>query len=71
VLAAAYWAQGRNADAEPLFLRALAMFDRVSGSDSPDVGRTLNNLGVVSYSLNRYDDAERYYQRAEASLQRR
>ena len=67
-LASAYLAQGRYAEAEPVFRRALDMYVRVAGRDHPDVGRTLNNLGIVYYGLKRYDEAEQHYQRADTVL---
>ena len=50
-LAALYNDQGRYADAEPLFKRALAIQEKVLGPDHPDVAVSLNNLA------NLYDNA--------------
>ena len=46
-LAGLYQAQGRYADAEPLYKRALAMREAALGPDHPDVARALSNLGLL------------------------
>ena len=40
-------AQGRYADAEPLYKRALAISEKALGPDHPDVATSLNNLAVL------------------------
>ena len=40
-------AQGRYADAEPLYKRALAIYEKALGPDHPYVATTLNNLAVL------------------------
>ena len=39
--------QGRYADAEPLYKRALAIREKALGPDHPDVAQSLNNLAVL------------------------
>ena len=46
-LAALYEAQGRYADAEPLYKRSLAICEKALGPDHPDVAMSLNNLAVL------------------------
>jgi len=67
-LASSYLAQAKYDEAEPLFLRTAALFERVGGPDHPDLGRTFSNLGIVYYLQGRFNDAERYYVRAETIL---
>jgi len=40
-------AQGRYADAEPLYRRALAIWEKVLGPEHPDTSTGLNDLAVV------------------------
>jgi esterase/lipase superfamily enzyme/Flp pilus assembly protein TadD len=58
--------QGRTAEAEPLFKRALAIEEKALGPDHPDVGTLLNNLAVLYHSEGRYAEAEPLYKRALA-----
>ena len=51
-LAALHSAQGRYAQADPLYRRALAIQESAFGRPPPDVARTLNNLAVL-YRKNR------------------
>ena len=46
-LAELYRAQGRYADAEPLYKRSLAICEKALGPDHPDVATSLNNLAVL------------------------
>src|SRR5437870_3654763 len=43
-LASLYHAQGRFAEAEPLYRRSLTIFEKASGPDHPRVGLALSNL---------------------------
>ncbi len=65
-LALVYQAQGRFADAGPLYQRSLAIYEKALGPDHPDVGTSLNNLGELFYAQGRYAEAEPLYQRALA-----
>jgi CHAT domain-containing protein/Flp pilus assembly protein TadD len=57
-LAMLYRAQGRYTDAEPLFKRALAIFEKSLGPDHPNVATSLNNLASLYHLQGRYADAE-------------
>ena len=50
-LAALYVAQGRYAEAEPLYKRSLAIQEKALGPDHPDVGTSLNNLAGLYTAL--------------------
>jgi tetratricopeptide (TPR) repeat protein len=50
--------QGRYADAEPLYKRALAIREKTLGPDHPDVAQSLNNLASLYDHQGRYADAE-------------
>ena len=65
-LAALYKEQGRYADAEPLYKRALAIDEKAVGPDHPDVATSLNNLAALYKEQGRYADAEPLYKRALA-----
>jgi tetratricopeptide (TPR) repeat protein len=58
---------GRYADAEPLYKRALAIWEKALGPDHPDVAQSLNNLADLYSAQGRYADAEPLYKRALAS----
>ena len=58
--------QGRYADAEALYKRALAIAEKALGQDHPDVGTTLNNLARVHRNQGKYADAEPLYKRSLA-----
>ena len=68
-LAALYQRQGRYAEAEPLFKRALANAER-RGPGHPDVGRQLNNLATLYEKQDRHADAEPLFRRALAIYQK-
>ena len=46
-LAMLYRGQGRYSDAEPLYKRSLAIFEKALGRDHPNVGTSLNNLAAL------------------------
>jgi Tetratricopeptide repeat len=46
-LAQLYGDVGRDAEAEPLFKRALAIDEKAAGPENPAVATLLNNLGQV------------------------
>ena len=62
-----YKEEGRYADAEPLYKRALATWKKARGPDHPDVAQSLNNLADLYSAQGRYADAEPLYNRALAS----
>ena len=61
-----YDAQGRYAEAEPLYQRSMAIWEKALGPDHPDVGQSLNYLGLLYFGQGRYAEAEPLYQRALA-----
>ena len=63
-LALVYQAQGRDAEAEPLCQRALAINEKALGPDHPDVAVSLNNLALVYQARGRYADAEPLFKRS-------
>ena len=52
-----YKSQGRYEEAEPLYLDALAMGQRLLGDAHPDVASSLFNLGALRYKQGRYREA--------------
>lgn len=63
-LAAVYEAQGRYPEAEPFYIRSLAILERVLGPRDPSVGYGLNNLGALYESQGKHVEAEALYMRA-------
>jgi tetratricopeptide (TPR) repeat protein len=58
--------RGRYVEAEPLFDRALAIYERVLGPEHPDVANSLNNLTRLYRAQGRYVEAEPLCERALA-----
>ena len=67
-LAERYKEEGRYADAEPLYKRALAIREEELGPDHPDVAQSLNDLAALYSAQGRDADAEPLYKRALASI---
>ncbi len=64
-LAGFYWNALANWNrTEPLFRRALAIYEQNLGKDHPDVATCLNNVGQLLQSTNRLTEAESVYRRA-------
>ncbi len=63
-LAELYRAQGQYAQAEPLYKRALVVFEKALGPDHPDVATSLNNLAALYRATKRDEEAETLEQRA-------
>ena len=61
-----YHAQGRYAEAEPLFRRSLAIAESALGPDHPDVATSLNNLAGLYRAQGRYAEAEPLFRRSLA-----
>jgi tetratricopeptide (TPR) repeat protein len=61
-----YQNQGRYADAEPLYKRALAIREKAVGPDHSDVALSLNNLASLYVVQGRYADAEPLFKRSLA-----
>jgi tetratricopeptide (TPR) repeat protein len=66
-LALLYEVQEKYSEAEPLFRRALAIWEK---SEHPDVVASLNNLAALYYAQGRYGEAEPLYRRALAILEK-
>ncbi len=65
-LAQLYGDVGRDADAEPLYMRALAIMEKTVGLDSVDIAPELNNLAALYQRQLRYAEAEPLFKRALA-----
>ncbi|HLG77550.1 MAG TPA: tetratricopeptide repeat protein, partial [Ktedonobacteraceae bacterium] len=63
-LAALYYQQGKYEEAEPLYLRALAICEQVLGSEHPDTAMSLNNLAALYYHQGKYEQAVSLMKRA-------
>jgi tetratricopeptide (TPR) repeat protein len=59
--------QGRYAEAEPLYKRSLAIYEKALGPDHASVAGTLNNLAVLYLDQARYADALPLVQRTISS----
>ena len=59
-----YYKMGLYTEAEPLYKRALSIYDQALGPDHPDVATSLNNLAELYRHQARYTDAEPLYKRA-------
>ena len=60
--------QGRYAEAEPLFERALGIDEKVLGPEHPDVATDLNNLALLYDHQGKYADADPLFHRAFDNL---
>jgi len=58
--------QGNYAAAEPLFQRALAIWETGLGLEHPNVASALNNLGTLLEAQEKYVEAQPLLQRALA-----
>ena len=65
-LAHVYGDMGRDADAEPLYKRSLAVMEKSAGLDSADMAPELNNLAALYQRQFRYAEAEPLFRRALA-----
>ncbi len=65
-LAWVYSAQGRAAEAEPLYKRALAIAEQALGPDHPEIGTHLHNLAALYRTQGRLAEAELLLKRALA-----
>ena len=63
ILSLLYDAQARYGDAEPLYLRALAIDEEVWGPEHPRTAKVLGDLAAVRTALHRYDEAEELFSR--------
>lgn len=65
-LAALYRAQGKYAEAEPLYKRALAIREKVLGPEHPAVATSLENYAALLPKMDRQAEAEEFEARARA-----
>jgi Flp pilus assembly protein TadD len=57
-LAYLYYSTGRYAEAEPLYVRSLAIKEQELGANHPETAVSMNNLASLYYSTGRYAEAE-------------
>ena len=62
--------RARFSEAEPLFHRALAIWEKALGGEHLEVAMALNNLGVISLALGKYAEAESFHLQALAIRKR-
>ncbi len=65
-LAALYRAQGKYAQAEPLYRRSLAIVEKALGPEHPQVAQSLENYAALLHKLNRDAEADKMEARAQA-----
>ena len=65
-LAGSMNAQGQYAEAEPLYQRALDIWEKALGPEHPHVAASLNNLAEFYRAQGQYAKAEPLYQRSLA-----
>ncbi len=65
-IARLYQEQGRYAEAEPLYVRALAIAKKQLGSNHSDIAASMNNLAGLYKDIGRYQEAELLYVEALA-----
>ena len=61
-----YDAQGKYAEAEPLYERSLAILANALGPEHPAVAQSLNNLALLYHHQGKYAEAEPLYKRSLA-----
>ncbi len=66
-----YQAQGRYAEAEPLYKRSLAIREKALGPDHPAVGTSLNNLAALYFAQRDWARAADYWRRSTGVIIRR
>ena len=65
-LALLYRAQGKYTEAEPLFRRALAVWEKALGPEHPNVAMALENYAALLRKTNRAAEAAKLEARAQA-----
>ena len=65
-LALLYATQRRFAEAEPLYRRALAVWEKIGGPERQGVATTLNNMGMLYRDQRKYVEAEPFLRRSLA-----
>jgi tetratricopeptide (TPR) repeat protein len=69
-LAEVYRLDGRHGAAEPLYRRALSVWEAVGKGDAPEIAPTLSHYAAVLRALGRKEEAARVEQRFPAVSQR-
>src|SRR5579864_2213432 len=69
-LAELYSDLGRDADAEPLYKRALVIMEKAVGADSSDIPPEMGNLAAIYERQGRYAEAEPLFKRSLANCER-
>ncbi|MFM6270990.1 MAG: tetratricopeptide repeat protein, partial [Dolichospermum sp.] len=69
-LALLYNNQGRYTEAEPLYIRALSIYEQQLGENHPYVATSLNNLAALYRNQGRDGDAASILQRAQSIQER-
>jgi tetratricopeptide (TPR) repeat protein len=67
-LAILYRAQGRFADAEPLYKRAIAIYDGSSGVSNQQFANVLDNYAELLQATSRAEEAKAVRSRASAKI---
>ena len=70
-LAALYQAQGRYAEAEPLYKRALAIDEKALGPDHPDVATSAQQPGRLYFAQSDWARAADFWRRSTGVIMRR
>ncbi len=70
-LAELYGGQGRYAEAEPLYERALEIYEKALGSAHPKVAIVLENMAVFYKQIGRMDEAKSLEERAKGLRSRK
>ena len=65
-LANLYSKQGKYTEAEPLYNRSLAIYEKALGPEHPNVAATLGNYAKLLREMNRDAEAEKMEARAKA-----
>ena len=63
-LALLYQTQGRYDESEPLFKRALAIYEKAFGKNHPDVATTCDSMAGLYRQIGKEDEAENLEARA-------
>jgi tetratricopeptide (TPR) repeat protein len=61
-----YHKQGKDQQAESLYLQILPIFEEVYGSTHPELALSLSNLALLYEDVGKYKEAKLLYQRALA-----
>ncbi len=70
-LAALHKAQGRYAEAEPLYRRSLAIWEKALGPEHPNVATSLENYAALLREIGRTAEADKMEARAKAIRDKR